>query len=192
MADPATPNRSGVNRLQCRNCGSPLDPRRVELGYDYCLAAECQQLHVKRVKLAALGVNKAADYYVRADEVLPPPAPAPLPAGHGDGDEEDEEDGDGAGDVTGGPGPAGESPSAGSPSTPGADAEGRPRSTLARLRERDSRLDRDLARSYDRFVRGDITAREMDAEQRRLVADFNRMVMNENIRYRSFLRRQPR
>jgi hypothetical protein len=171
-----------VNRLQCRNCGSPLDPRRVELGYDYCLEEECQKLHVKRVKLAALGVNKAADYYVRADEVLPPPAPAPLPAGHADGDE----------DVTGTPGPAGESPSAGSPPTPSADAEPRPKSTLARLRERDGQLDRDLARSYDRFVRGDITAREMDAEQRRLVADFNRMVMNENIRYRSFLRRKPR
>jgi hypothetical protein len=169
-----------VNRLQCRNCGSPLDPRRVELGYDYCLKAECQQLYVKRVKLAALGVNKAADYYVRADEVLPPPAPAPLPAGH-------DEDEDGSGE----PGPAGGSPSAGSPSPPSTDSEPRPRSTLARLRDRETQLDRDLARSYNRFVRGDITAREMDAEQRRRVADFNRAVMNENIRYRSFLRRQP-
>jgi len=176
--------------LQCRNCGSPLDRRRVELGYDYCLREECQQLYVKRVKLAALGVNKAADYYVRAEEVLPPPAPAPLPAGHEDADEDVDEDVDE--DLTGTPGPAGDSPPAGSPSTPSADAEPRPRSTLARLREIDSQLDRDLARSYDRFVRGDITAREMDAEQRRLVADFNRMVMNENIRYRSFLRRKPR
>ena len=166
--------------MQCRNCGSPLDPRRVELGYDYCLNEECQQLYVQRVKLAALGVNKAADYYVRADEVLPPPAPAPLPAGH----DEDE-------NASGESGPGGQSPSARSPSTPSADGERPLQSTLARLRERESQLDRDLARSYDRFVGGDITAREMDAEQRRLVADFNRVVMNENIRYRSFLRRRP-
>ena len=63
--------------MQCRNCGDVVDPRRVELGYDYCLKEECQQICLKRVQLAAVGVNKAADYYMKAEEVLPPRAPAP-------------------------------------------------------------------------------------------------------------------
>jgi hypothetical protein len=58
--------------LECRNCGDVVDPRRVELGYDYCLKEECQQRCLKRVELAAVGVNKAADYYMKAEEVLPP------------------------------------------------------------------------------------------------------------------------
>ena len=63
--------------MQCRNCGDVVDPRRVELGYDYCLKEECQQRCLKRVQLAAVGVNKAADYYMKAEEVLPPRPPAP-------------------------------------------------------------------------------------------------------------------
>ena len=62
--------------MQCRNCGDLVDPRRVELGYDYCLKEECQQRCLERVHLAAIGVNKAADYYMKADEVLPPRPPA--------------------------------------------------------------------------------------------------------------------
>ncbi len=153
--------------LQCRNCGSPLDPRRVELGYDYCLEEECQKRCVKRVPLAALGVNKAADYYVRADEVLPPPGPAPVPAGPDEDDDLSsvEPRGDGR-------------------------PEKRPRTTLERLRQREAELDRALGESYERFGRSEITAREMDAEQRRLVAEFNQLVMGENIRYRSLLRRR--
>lgn len=58
--------------VQCRSCGNPVDPRRVELGYDYCLKEECQRLGVKPVKLASIGVNKAADYYTTPDELLPP------------------------------------------------------------------------------------------------------------------------
>jgi hypothetical protein len=171
--------------LECRNCGSPLDPRRVELGYDYCLKEECQQRFVKRVRLAALGVNKAADYYVRADEVLPPPAPAPAPTGP---EEEDE-------DVTAGDceGAAAEPQAAGpkaAASTPDHSPEKRPQSTLERLRRREAELDEALGRSYERFRRNEITAREMEAEQRRLVAEFNRLVMSENIRYRSLLRRR--
>jgi hypothetical protein len=165
--------------LECRNCGSPLDPRRVELGYDYCLKEECQQRFVKRVKLAALGVNKAADYYVRADEVVPPAAPAPVPPGPEEGDEPGG-DGDGAS-----PGPkAAASKQDRSP-------EKRPQSTLERLRQREAELDEALSRSYERFSRNEITAREMEAEQRRLVAEFNQLVMSENIRYRSLLRRRP-
>jgi hypothetical protein len=160
------PDRLGVTRLQCSNCGSPLDPRRVELGYDYCLKDECQERCVKRVELAALGVNKAADYYVRADEVLPPPAPAPVPSG-------DDDDDLGRAEPHHGSRP-----------------EKRAPSTLERLRQREAELNESLARSYERFRRSEITAREMEAEQRRLVADFNQMVMGENIRYRSLLRRR--
>ena len=62
-------------RLQCRNCGDVVDPQRVELGYDYCLKQECQQRCMKRVRLAAIGVNKAADYYARAEEMSVPSLP---------------------------------------------------------------------------------------------------------------------
>jgi hypothetical protein len=165
--------------LQCRNCGSPLDPRRVELGYDYCLEEECQRRYVKRVRLAALGVNKAADYYVRADEVLPPSAPAPVPPGP---EEADEPGGDREGAS---PGVKAEA------SKPDNPSERRPPSTLERLRQREAELDEALGRSYERFRRNEITAREMEAEQRRLVAEFNQLVMSENIRYRSLLRRKP-
>jgi hypothetical protein len=161
------PDRSEVTHLQCRNCGSPLDPRRIELGYDYCLKDECQERCVKRVRLAALGVNKAADYYVRADEVLPPPAPAPVPSGPGEDDA-----------ISTGAAPADDRPGK------------RPLSTLERLRQREDELDRALAESYERFRRSEITAREMEADQRRLVAEFNEVVMAENIRYRSLLRRR--
>lgn len=158
--------------MKCRNCGDVVDPERVELGYDYCLKEECQQRCLQRVELAAVGVNKAADYYMRADEVLPPPAPpieaqpaaAPL-----DVDE------------------------------PGRDRLRKPRSTdppakrakstLERLQEQEAALDEALDRTYERFRLGEITAREMDRERDRLVDTFNRQVMNENIRYRSLLRR---
>jgi hypothetical protein len=133
---------------------------------------------MKRVRLAALGVNKAADYYVRADEVLPPPAPAPIPPGseeRGEGDEPD------------GPSPE---PTA-APSKGDHSSAKRPQSTLDRLRQREAQLDAALGQSYERFRRNEITAREMEAEQRRLVAEFNQLVMSENIRYRSLLRRRP-
>jgi hypothetical protein len=171
------PEWLGVTRLQCRNCGSPLDPRRVELGYDYCLKEECQQRCVKRVQLAALGVNKAADYYVRADEVLPPPAPAPVPSGP---DEEVDRSTVDPGTVD---------PGRAEPHVDGW-SEKRPRTTLDRLRQREAELDQALAESYERFRRNEITAREMDVEQRRLVAEFNQLVMGENIRYRSLMRRR--
>jgi hypothetical protein len=57
--------------MKCRNCGDPVDPRRTELGYDYCTRPECQEACVERVELAAVAVNKASDQYVRADEVVP-------------------------------------------------------------------------------------------------------------------------
>jgi hypothetical protein len=174
--------------LQCRNCGSPLDPRRVELGYDYCLKDECQRLYVKRVRLAALGVNKAADYYVRADEVLPPPGPEPVRPGPEEEEADKDEDERGGAADGASPGPAAAAAKA-EPSAPS--SERRPQSTLERLRRREAELDEALGRSYERFRRNEITAREMEAEQRRLVAEFNQLVMSENIRYRSLLRRKP-
>jgi hypothetical protein len=163
--------------LKCRNCGDVVDPRRVELGYDYCLKEECQQRCLQRVELAAVGVNKAADYYMRADEVLPPAGPF-RPS-----------DGPAAPAAP----PAGEEPVPSRPSKPGPSDRppARAKSTLERLREQEARLDEALDRSYQRFRLGEITAREMDVERDRLVEAFNRQVRSENIRYRSFLRRGP-
>ena len=153
--------------MNCRSCGDVVDPRRVELGYDYCLKPECQRRCVKRVNLASVGVNKAADYYTTADELLPPPAPAPLPAA-------EEESITTAGSR---PAPASKTPKAGP-------------STLARLRQYEAELDTSIVASYERFRSGEITAREMERECDKLVAAFNQRVMSENIRYRSMLRKR--
>jgi len=156
--------------LQCRNCGDVVDPRRVELGYDYCRKEECQRQCLQRVRLAAVGVNKAADYYQRADEVLPPAPPrvvVPTP---------DPDDG------------AGEESRA---SRPARRKDGRPLSTLERLRAQEKALDDALTRSYERFRHGEITASEMDHERDHLIDSFNARVRSENIRYRSLLRRRP-
>jgi hypothetical protein len=139
----------------------------VELSYDYCLKDECQQRCLKPVQLAALGVNKAADYYVRADEVLPPPPPATTPR---DVDELPEQE-----------------PPASRPASP---RQKRPKTTLERLRQREVELDQARERSYERFSRGEITAKEMEKERDQLIQAFNRQVMGENIRYRSLLRRR--
>jgi hypothetical protein len=154
--------------LQCRNCGDVVDPRRVALGYDYCRKEECQQQCLQRVRLAAVGVNKAADYYQRADEVLPPAPPRVVPLDQDDG--------------------AGEESRA---SRPARRTDERPLSTLERLRAQEKELDDALARSYERFRRGEITAGEMDHERDHLIEAFNRQVRGENIRYRSLLRRRP-
>jgi hypothetical protein len=154
--------------LQCRNCGDVVDPRRVELEYDYCRKEECQQQCLQRVRLAAVGVNKAADYYQRADEVLPP---APPTAASIDAD-------DCAGEES-------------RVSRPAQRTDPRPPSTFERLRAQERKLDEALARNYERFRDGEITASEMDHECDQLVEAFNRQVRSENIRYRSLLRRRP-
>lgn len=159
--------------LHCRNCGDVVDPRRVELGYDYCLKEECQQRCLKRVHVAAVGVNKAADYYTKAEEVLPPRLAGRAPAGPG-GDE-----------------PAEVPPAqANAPAQPrvAAKEQARPQTTLERLRVQEQVLDAALERTYERFRCGEITAAEMHREQDRLVRAFNRQVLRENIRYRSMLR----
>jgi hypothetical protein len=144
----------------------------VELGYDYCLKEECQQRCVRRVELAAVGVNKAADYYQRADEVLPPRPPGSVSV------DDDVERDDGARP----PAP---------PRRPSAPTPPRLPTTLDRLRQQESALDDALGRCFESFSRGEITATEMDRERDRLIEVFNRQVMTENIRYRSMLRRRP-
>ncbi len=64
----------------------------------------------------------------------------------------------------------------------------RAKTTLGRLRELEAALDQALDRSYERFRRGEITATEMHRERDQLVGAFNRVVMAQNIRYRSMLR----
>lgn len=154
--------------MGCRNCGDPIDPRRVELGYDYCLKAECQARCLKPVVLAAVGVNKAADYYMKAEEVVRAPPPAVVLSGHDDDTPTE---------------PAERR----RPPAPTAAAI-RPKTTREQLVEAGAALDAALQQAYDRFRRGEITAKELDRERDRLTRAFNRRVMAENIRYRSLLR----
>ncbi len=142
----------------------------MELGYDYCLDDECQRKCLKPVLLAAVGVNKAAEHYDRAEDLLPPPS-APT-VSTGDDDETADE----------------VAVAAPRPSRP-APAPRRIRSTFERLREKELDLDEALREGYDRFCRGEWTAREMDREHDRLVREFNQHVKLENIRYRSMLRK---
>ena len=157
-----------VPPVKCRICGDEVDPKRVELGYDYCLKEACQERAIKRVELASVAVNKAADYISGADEVPRPPAPDPITI---------------VGDDS-------TASSATSPNVPAPTPKRIP-STLARLREQEARLDAALKLAYERFERGEITAREMERERDTLVEAFNRLVRDENIRYRSMLRPRP-
>lgn len=152
--------------VKCRICGENVDPRRVELGYDYCLKSDCQARGIKRVTLASVAVNKAADYITSAEELVRSPAPEPISIVEGSE----------AGAVT-------------RPTNTGTRKQ--PPSTLQRLREAEARVDAALKKSYARFERGDITAREMERESDELVDRFNRLVRGENIRYRSMLRPRP-
>ena len=155
--------------MKCRNCGDLVDQRRVELGYDYCLKDECQKRCIEPVRLASIGVNKAADYIMREEELLP--ARAPNPARQRAVDDDD--------DTT--------LPAAGrSPIPP---TRRRRATTLERLRRLEAELDAAVDRSYQRFAAGELTARELDKERDGLIRAFNQQVMAENIRYRSMLRR---
>jgi hypothetical protein len=134
---------------------------------DYCLKEECQQRCMRRVALAAVGVNKAADYIMKAEEVAVPPAPPPLAP----------VDADEAVALRARRPP---------PSPPI-----RFKSAPERLRDAEAALDSALQRSYERFSRGEVTAKEMNQDRERLIRSFNQRVMNENIRYRSMLRKLP-
>jgi hypothetical protein len=150
--------------LDCRICGTPIDPRRVDLGYDYCTADECQRRCVEPVRLARVAVNKAADQFVRAADV--------VPQGEAAGNRLDD------------------SPMVGSSAAPRPPSHHRRVGTLEKLRRVEAELDRRLDESYQRFSRSEITAAEMAKERDELIRTFNRRVMAENIRYRSMLRRR--
>jgi hypothetical protein len=150
--------------LDCRICGTPVDPRRVELGYDYCTADECQRRCVELVRLARVAVNKAADQFVRADSVVPQ---GEMARNRLD-----------------------DSPIVGSSPAPRPPSHHRRMGTLEKLRRAEAELDRRLEESYQRFSRSEITATEMASERDELIRAFNRRVMAENIRYRSMLRRR--
>lgn len=151
--------------VKCQNCGDVVDPRRAKLGYDYCVKDECQQRCMKRVRLAAVGVNKAADYYMKAEEVLPLPGPPrSVPS--------KEPDDPPRPTVRRRPPPA----------------TRKTKSTLAKLRQREAELDAALEAVYQRFCRSEITAKEMDGQRDELIRAFNQAVRSENIRYRGMLR----
>ena len=152
--------------MKCRNCGDEVDRRRVELGYDYCTRPECQERLVKRVELARVTVNKAADQYVRAEEVVPS---GPRPKWGID--EEDDE----------------------APRPERGIHEPQPArrlSTEKKLHLASQKLDAALMQVYERFCRSEITHAEMRTEQNALIHAFNDRVRSENIRYRSFLRKR--
>jgi hypothetical protein len=152
--------------MNCRNCGVPVDPRRVELGYDYCTRPECQEACLERVELAAVAVNKASDQYVLADEVVPEGRAArwgidPEPAN-------------------------GEEPERRRRNAPRALQRS---STTKKLERAAVHLDAELARLYERFCNAELTAAEMRSLQNERIRSFNALVRSENIRYRSFLRK---
>jgi hypothetical protein len=158
---------------ECRYCGSSLDGRRVELGYDYCTADDCQRRGLALLRLVRVAVDKAADQFVRADEVMPavemgrtridgtPHVPPPSPAA------------------------TAATAARGQPAPPR-----RTLSTLEKLRDAEAELDRRLDESSQRFSRSEITADDMSKERDTLIRAYNRRVMAENIRYRHMLRRR--
>ena len=121
---------------------------------------------MKKVLLASVAVNKAADYYSKADEVVAAAAPPPdLGAIDASGDAPAPRR---AAKTNAGPAPR--------------------KTTLEQLRDLEAALDGALERMYQQFCRGEITAKEMDNSRQRLIQAFNRRVSSENIRYRSLLR----
>jgi hypothetical protein len=154
--------------VKCRNCGDDVDPRRLELGYDYCTRRECQERLMKRVELARVTVNKAADQYVRAEEVVPT---GPRP--RWGIDEEEEEDGAARRDRR-----VQEAPRV------------RRLSTEKKLQRASEKLDAALMQVYERFCSSEITHAEMRSEQNALIRAFNDGVRSENIRYRNFVRKR--
>jgi hypothetical protein len=153
--------------MDCKNCGGPVDPRRVELGYEYCTRTECQERYLERVELAAIAVNKASDQYVRAEEVAPEGPPARWGI-----DPEPVDDGQPA-----------------RPRRREAPRARRQSSTTKKLERAAARLDAELAKLYERFCNAELTAAEMRSRQNERIRAFNDLVRGENIRYRSFVRR---
>ena len=168
--------------MQCRNCGDVVDPRRVELGYDYCLKQECQQRCLKRRPVGRGGGKQSGGLLHEGRGS----AAAATPAPEADQGSEPE-----AATWTRGT----TRPSRGSQCSRGRS----PRRYRGRRQRRrsgsrrlwngygslEAALDAALDLSYERFRRGEITATELHRDHDRLVEAFNRVVMRENIRYRS-------
>ena len=51
----------------CTICGDELYPERAEK-YDYCTKRSCRERAAKAIRIASVGVNKAADQFVVLDE----------------------------------------------------------------------------------------------------------------------------
>jgi hypothetical protein len=51
----------------CTICGDELHPERAEK-YDYCTKRSCGERAAKALRIASVGVNKAADQFVVLDE----------------------------------------------------------------------------------------------------------------------------
>ena len=68
--------------VSCRNCGAAVPRERVEAGYDYCTRRECVAVCLRRPDIVAVGVNKAADQYVRRAHLdLPTVCPSTVVPG---------------------------------------------------------------------------------------------------------------
>jgi hypothetical protein len=156
-----------TSEVRCRSCGELVDPRRVELGYDYCTRDECQERCLQLIEMARVGVNKAADQFVPAAQVHAPHGPS---ASAGQNDEADVES------------------IVGASARPHLHQERRNTSPAERLRRAEARLDAALVDLYELYRHGELTARELDIERNRLIRAFNRLVRAQNIRYRSRLR----
>ena len=156
--------------MRCRNCGESIDPRRVEVGYDYCTREACQRACVERVPLVRVTVNKAADQFVRAESPVPSSSERSYSAGA-------------FADRS--------TPVVGQVSAPKTStAKKRIPSELQTLREAEARLDRQLDAADRRFVAGELTADEMKRLQNSAVDRFNARVAASNIRYRSLKRKR--
>ena len=51
----------------CTICGDEIHPARAEK-YDYCTKRSCRERAAKELRIASVGVNKAADQFVVLDE----------------------------------------------------------------------------------------------------------------------------
>jgi hypothetical protein len=51
----------------CTICGDEIHPERAEK-YDYCTKRSCRERAAKALRIASVGVNKAADQFVVLDE----------------------------------------------------------------------------------------------------------------------------
>jgi hypothetical protein len=56
-----------IETKRCVTCGDELHPERAQK-YDYCTKPECRRRNARGLRVAAVGVNKAADQFVVLNE----------------------------------------------------------------------------------------------------------------------------